>query len=319
MKFCTRCGMPHRNSTVFTPRKEYIPIYAVRGGGMEFVSMIHDFLPVCRADMEKRGWDQLDFLLISGDAYVDHSSFGHAIIGRVLENAGFKVGIVAQPNWRNTDDFLVMGTPKYGVFIGSGNIDSMVNHYTAAKKRRSEDAYSPGGKAGMRPDRAIIVYSNRVREAFPKLPVVIGGIEASLRRFAHYDYWDDKVRRSVLVDSGADLLVYGMGETQMVEIAKRLKSGTKVSDITDIPGTCYLSKEIPKEKCFACFSFSEVASDKKKYAESFMIQYQNQDPFSGHTVVQKHGEYYLVQNKPAKPLTRAALASLPLKGLAAAT
>lgn len=309
--------MPHRNSTVFTPRKEYIPIYAVRGGGMEFVSMIHDFLPVCRADMEKRGWDQLDFLLISGDAYVDHSSFGHAIIGRVLENAGLKVGIVAQPNWRNTDDFLVMGTPKYGVFIGSGNIDSMVNHYTAAKKRRSEDAYSPGGKAGMRPDRAIIVYSNRVREAFPKLPVVIGGIEASLRRFAHYDYWDDKVRRSVLVDSGADLLVYGMGETQMVEIAKRLKSGTKVSDITDIPGTCYLSKEIPKEKCFACFSFSEVASDKKKYAESFMIQYQNQDPFSGHTVVQKHGEYYLVQNKPAKPLTRAELDkvySLPYMG-----
>ena len=266
--------------------------------------MKNTFLPVCRKDMEDRGWEQLDFLLVTGDAYVDHSSFGTAIIGRVLEHAGFKVGIVAQPCWRSTEDFLVMGVPKYGVFIGSGNIDSMVNHYTASKKRRSDDAYTPGGVAGKRPDRAVIVYANRAREAFPGLPVVIGGIEASLRRFAHYDYWDDKVRRSVLVDSGADLLVYGMGETQMVEIAKRLSSGTDVHEITDIPGTCYLTKSIPHEKCFACHSFSEVSKDKRKYAESFMIQYQNQDPFTGNTVIQPHGDYYLVQNKPAKPLSR---------------
>ena len=266
--------------------------------------MNNTFLPVCQKDMTDRGWEQLDFLLITGDAYVDHSSFGTAIIGRVLEHAGFKVGIVAQPDWRSTEDFLVMGTPKYGVFVGSGNIDSMVNHYTASKKRRSDDAYTPGGVAGKRPDRALIVYANRVKEAFPGLPVVIGGIEASLRRFAHYDYWDDKVRRSVLVDSGADLLVYGMGETQMVEIAKRLSSGTDVHEITDIPGTCYLTKNIPHEKCFACHSFSEVSKDKYKYAESFMLQYQNQDPFTGNIVIQPHGDYYLVQNKPAKPLSR---------------
>ena len=266
--------------------------------------MKNGFLPVCREDMADRGWEQLDFLVISGDAYVDHSSFGHAIISRVLENEGFKVGIIAQPDWRSTDDFLVMGVPKYGVFIGSGNIDSMVNHYTASKKKRSDDMYSPGGKAGKRPDRAIIAYSNRVREAFPKLPVIIGGIEASLRRFAHYDYWEDKVRRSVLVDSGADLLVFGMGESQTIEIAKRLASGTDVHEITDIPGTCYLTKDIPHEKCFACFSYSEVSKDKKKYAESFLIQYQNQDPFSGNIVIQQHGLYYLVQNKPAKPLSR---------------
>ncbi len=266
--------------------------------------MNNTFLPVCQKDLADRGWEQLDFLLVTGDAYVDHSSFGTAIIGRVLEHAGFKVGIVAQPNWRSTEDFLVMGTPRYGVFIGSGNIDSMVNHYTASKKRRSDDAYTPGGVAGKRPDRAVIVYANRAREAFPGLPVVIGGIEASLRRFAHYDYWDDKVRRSVLVDSGADLLVYGMGETQMVEIAKRLSSGTDVHEITDIPGTCYLTKSIPHEKCFACHSYSEVSHDKRKYAESFMIQYQNQDPFTGNTVIQPHGDYYLVQNKPAKPLSR---------------
>lgn len=266
--------------------------------------MNNTFLPVCQKDMTDRGWEQLDFLLITGDAYVDHSSFGTAIIGRVLEHAGFKVGIVAQPDWRSTEDFLVMGTPKYGVFVGSGNIDSMVNHYTASKKRRSDDAYTPGGVAGKRPDRALIVYANRVKEAFPGLPVVIGGIEASLRRFAHYDYWDDKVRRSILVDSGADLLVYGMGETQMVEIAKRLSSGTDVHEITDIPGTCYLTKNIPHEKCFACHSFSEVSKDKYKYAESFMLQYQNQDPFTGNIVIQPHGDYYLVQNKPAKPLSR---------------
>lgn len=279
--------------------------------------MKYEFLPVCKEDLKERGIEQLDFLVITGDAYVDHSSFGHAIIARVLENEGYTVGIIAQPNWRNTDDFLKMGTPKYGIFVGSGNIDSMVNHYTAAKKRRSEDAYSPGGKAGLRPDRAVIAYTNRVREAFPKLPVIIGGIEASLRRFAHYDYWEDKVRRSILVDSGADLLVYGMGESQTIEIASRLASGTKIEEITDIPGTCYLTKSIPTEKCFACHSYSDVAKDKLKYAESFMIQYQNQDPFSGNTVIQQHGLYYLVQNKPAKPLDRKTLDkvySLPFAG-----
>lgn len=279
--------------------------------------MKYEFLPVCREDMIERGIEQLDFLVITGDAYVDHSSFGHAIIARVLENEGYTVGIIAQPNWRNTDDFLKMGVPKYGVFVGSGNIDSMVNHYTAAKKRRSEDAYSPGGKAGLRPDRAVIAYTNRAREAYPNVPVIIGGIEASLRRFAHYDYWEDKVRRSILVDSGADLLVYGMAEMQTIEIASRLVSGTKIDEITDIPGTCYLTKLIPTEKCFACHSYSDVAKDKVKYAESFMIQYQNQDPFSGNTVIQQHGLYYLVQNKPAKPLDRKMLDkvySLPFAG-----
>ncbi len=265
--------------------------------------MIKDFLPVSLQDMEKRNIKELDFIIYSADAYVDHSSFGHAIIGRVLESLGFSVGIIAQPDWHSTKDFLKLGRPRLAALVATGNIDSMVCHYTASKKKRNDDSYSPGGKAGFRPDRPAIVYTNRIKEAFSDIPVIIGGLEASLRRFAHYDYWDDKVRHSILVDSGADLLIYGMGERQIEEIAKRLNDGENVKDLTDIDGTCYLSSSIPLTKCFACHSYSEICQDKKKYAESFYLQYKNQDPYSGNILIQQHGKNYVVQNKPAKPLS----------------
>lgn len=264
--------------------------------------MIHDFLPTTRADMEKRGWDELDFLYISGDAYVDHPSFGHAIITRVIEARGYRVGIIALPDWKSKDDFLRLGTPKYGVFVGAGNIDSMVNHYTVSKKQRSDDAYAPGNVSGKRPDRATIVYCNRIREAFPGIPLVIGGIEASLRRFAHYDYWDDKIRRSLLFDSRADLLIYGMGEKQTAEIADRLAAGENTADMTDIAGTCYASHEYPQENALTIPSYEECTADKKAYAESCRTQYYEQNPFTGKTLVQKHGDRYLIQNPPAMPL-----------------
>ena len=204
----------------------------------------NDFLPISTEDMKKRGWDSLDFLYIVGDAYVDHPSFGHAIISRVLEKQGYRVGICALPDWRSLDDFTRMGRPKLGVLVSAGNIDSMVNHYTVSKKRRHDDMYAPGGKWGMRPDRATIVYCNRIKEAFGSdMPILIGGVEASLRRFAHYDYWDDKIRRSILFDSRADILMYGMGEKQIVEIADRLRDGESVKNITDVRGTCYISSE----------------------------------------------------------------------------
>lgn len=260
------------------------------------------FLPICREDMEKRGWDQLDFLYIVGDAYVDHPSFGHAIISRVLEKHGYKVGIVALPDWHKIDDFKRMGTPKLGVLVSAGNIDSMVNHYTVSKKRRSDDAYAPGNKAGQRPDRATIVYCNRVKEAFKNVPVLIGGVEASLRRFTHYDYWDDKLRRSILFDSRADILMYGMGEKQIVEIADRLKDGAKVSEITDIPGTCYISDDYDEENSIVIPSYEECVESKRKYADSCRIQYMEQNPYIGKTLVQKHGDKYLVQNPPMPPL-----------------
>ncbi len=267
--------------------------------------------------MEKRNIEQFDFIIYSADAYVDHSSFGHAIIGRVLESEGFTVGIIAQPDWHSAENFKTLGRPKYAALVSTGNIDSMVCHYTASRKKRNDDSYSPGGKAGFRPDRPAIVYTNRIKEAFPDIPVIMGGLEASLRRFAHYDYWDDKVRHSILIDSGADLIIYGMGEHQIAEIANRLRCGEKVSELTDIDGTCYLSKTIPAGKVFACHSFEEVKSDKVKYAESFMIQYKNQDPYSGKTVIQKHNDMYVVQNKPSKPLTRSEMDrvySLPFMG-----
>ena len=201
---------------------------------------VTDFLPVSRADMENRGWWWYDFLVVTGDAYVDHPSFGPTVIARTLEAEGFRVAILAQPDWHDAEAFRAMGRPRLGVMISSGNLDSMVAHYTAAKKRRGEDFYSPGKKMGLRPDRAVIVYANRAREAFPDLPIVIGGLEASLRRFAHYDYWDDKVRRSALVDAGADILVYGMGETASIEIARRLKKKQPVSSLTDIRGTAVM-------------------------------------------------------------------------------
>ncbi len=258
-----------------------------------------------REEMSSRGWDAIDFLFISGDAYVDHPSFGPAIITRVLEKAGFRVGVIAQPNWRNTEDFKIMGRPALAVLISSGNMDSMLNKLTASKKIRSTDAYSPGGKAGLRPDRATIVYANRARELWPDVPVIIGGIEASLRRFAHYDYWSDSVRRSILLDSRADLLVYGMGEKQTLEIAARLKAGCEVGALRDIRGTCWLgaaNEKLP-DSTLKIPSFEQVKIDKKSYAEAFKVQYLEQDPIRGRTVAQMHGERYLVQNPPALPLT----------------
>lgn len=264
----------------------------------------HDFLPVCRDDMTKRGWDSLDFLYIIGDAYVDHPSFGHAIISRVLEKHGYKVGICALPDHRSTNDILKMGKPRLGVLVSAGNIDSMVNHYTAAKKRRHDDMYAPGGKWGMRPDRATIVYTNLAKQAFGKdMPVLIGGVEASLRRFAHYDYWDDKVRRSILPDSKADILMYGMGEKQIVEIADCLHSGVPIEDITHVKGTCYMLSQYDEENSVLVPSYEECLESKEKYAVSCRMQYYEQNPFTGKTLVQKHGNRYLIQNPPMPPLT----------------
>lgn len=263
------------------------------------------FLPVSKEDMRERGWESFDFLYVIGEAYVDHPSFGHAIISRVLEDAGFKVAILSQPDWRSKDDFLKLGRPRLGVLLSSGNIDSMVNHYTAAKKLRHEDAYSPGGKSGMRPDRCVIVYANRIREAFGDIPLIIGGVEASLRRFAHYDYWDDRVRRSVLIDSRADLLVYGMGERQLPEIARRLNDGFRVRDIRDIDGTAYCvnSKDEIPDDAVIIPSFEQVRDNKRDYADSVRIQYEESDSVRGKTLVQQHQERFLVQNKPAMPLS----------------
>ncbi len=261
-----------------------------------------DFLPVSRDDMKKRGWNELDFLYIVGDAYVDHPSFGHAIISRVLEKHGYKVGIVSLPDWHSTDDFICMGRPKLGVLVSAGNIDSMVNHYTVNKKKRHDDSYAPGNKAGMRPDRATIVYCNRIREAFGSIPVLIGGVEASLRRFAHYDYWDDKIRRSILFDSRADILMYGMGEKQIVAIADKLRDGVDVKNITDIAGTCYISSNYDAENAVLLPSLEECINDKKAYAVSCRTQYYEQNPYIGKILIQKHGDRYLIQNPPMLPL-----------------
>ena len=262
------------------------------------------FLPVSQNDMNQRGWDELDFLFINGDAYVDHPSFGPAIITRLVEKAGFRVGMIAQPNWRDTTDFKLLGRPRLAVLISAGNMDSMLNKLTAAKKVRSKDAYSPGGEAGLRPDRATIVYANRVRECWPDVPVVIGGIEASLRRFSHYDYWSDSVRRSILVDSRADLLIYGMGESQVLQIASKLSAGTPVSEIRDVYGTCFMvgSEESFPSGAMEIPSHERVSVDKSDYAAAFKVQYLEQDPIRGHAVTQKHGDRYLVQLPPAMPL-----------------
>ena len=262
------------------------------------------FLPISKDDLKERNIEQLDFIIITGDAYVDHPSFGTAIIGRVLENEGFNVGIIAQPDWHSAKDFRKLGKPKFAFLINSGNIDSMVNHYTAAKKIRHEDLYSPGGKIGYRPDRAVIVYSNRAREAYKDVPIIIGGIEASLRRFAHYDYWSDKVRRSILLDSKADLLIYGMGEKVIAEIANLFKYGMKVEKMHDIRGTVYLSNSTNDiEDYVEVPSFEEVSTDKKAYAKSYRLEYFEQDPMRGKPIVQKHNDKYIVQNPPQYPLT----------------
>ncbi len=260
-----------------------------------------DFLPVCRADMEKRGISELDFICVTGDSYVDHPSFGISIISRVIEAEGFSVGIIAQP--QNDADFKKLGRPKYGFMVTSGNIDSMVAHYTVSLKKRTDDAYTAGGKAGKRPDRAVIVYCNRIRNIYGDIPIVIGGLEASLRRFAHYDYWDDKVRPSILVDSKADLLTYGMGELQTIEIVNRLANGEDIKTLTDIRGTCYLT--YPENTPFGvqCPDFSVVSRDKKNYCKATKIQMDNQDEITGRTVLQRQGEMMLVQNPPMRVLT----------------
>ena len=262
------------------------------------------FLVTERADMEARGWAELDFVLISGDAYVDHPSFAPAVIGRYLESKGYRVGIIAQPDWNDVNAFKKLGKPRLASLVTAGNLDSMLNKFTAAKKIRREDDYSPGGEAGHRPDRATLVYSNRMKEAFRDVPLIIGGIEASLRRFGHYDYWSDTVRRSILVDSKADVLIYGMGELQILELAEALDQNRFEESLPNIRGICYMSKDIPSIDCVECPSFEEIKADKMAFADAFRIQYDEQDPFYGRPIVQKHGDRYVVQNVPALPLTQ---------------
>ena len=262
------------------------------------------FLVTERADMEARGWAELDFVLISGDAYVDHPSFAPAVIGRYLESKGYRVGIIAQPDWNDVNAFKKLGKPRLASLVTAGNLDSMLNKFTAAKKIRREDDYSPGGEAGHRPDRATLVYSNRMKEAFRDVPLIIGGIEASLRRFGHYDYWSDTVRRSILVDSKADVLIYGMGELQILELAEALDQNRFEESLPNIRGICYMSKDIPSIDCVECPSFEEIKVDKMAFADAFRIQYDEQDPFYGRPIVQKHGDRYVVQNVPALPLTQ---------------
>ncbi|PWX01271.1 YgiQ family radical SAM protein [Clostridium perfringens] len=264
------------------------------------------FLPICKDDMIERGWEQCDFVLVTADAYIDHHSFGTAIISRVLENAGYKVGIIAQPDWKSVDDFKKLGRPRLGFLVNGGNMDPMVNHYTVSKKLRKKDLYTPKGEMGKRPDRATIVYCNKIREAYKDVNIVIGGIEASLRRFAHYDYWENKVRKSILVDSGADLLVYGMSEKQIVEVADFLNQGFDGKYIRHIPGTCYIADSLDEiyEEHIVLPSFKDVSNDKRTYAECFKIQYDEQDPVRGRTLVQEHNGKYVVINKPEMPLSR---------------
>lgn len=266
--------------------------------------MYKGFLPTTRQEMDELGISRFDFIYITGDAYVDHPSFGAAIITRLLESLGFTVGIISQPDWRTDRDFRRFGAPKYAFLVTSGNIDSMVAHYTAAKRKRSDDAYTAGGKAGKRPDRAVIVYCRRIREIFGDVPIAIGGLEASLRRFAHYDYWDDAVRPSILADSGADLLMYGMGEHQITELSERLASGEKIGDIHDIRGTCYMTEPVNTPLGAAqCPSFEQVCASKIEYAKATKIQYDWQDEVYGKTVIQRHGNMMFVQNPPALSLT----------------
>jgi len=268
--------------------------------------MDKEFLPVCAEDIKKRGWDGVDFVYVTGDAYVDHPSFGVSIISRVLENAGFRIAILAQPDWRTPESFKVFGKPRLGFLVTSGNIDSMVAHYTASRKKRSNDYYSPGGKTGYRPDRAVIVYCNMIRQAYGDVPVILGGLEASLRRFAHYDYWDDKVRRSVLVDSRADILTYGMGENILLRIASLLDKGVPVKKIKDVRGTVVLCDREYKSpyEVVHCGEYDDIKSDKKLYAEAFATQYRNNDHINGKAVTEGYDNKLLVQNPPMPPLER---------------
>lgn len=268
--------------------------------------MKQQFLPICRQDMIDRGWEQVDFVYISGDAYVDHPSFGHAIITRELEAFGYKVGIIAQPDWKDKNSIMIYGEPRLGFLVSAGNMDSMVNHYSVSKKRRSKDSFTPGGVMGKRPDYATIVYSNLIRQVYKKTPIILGGIEASLRRMAHYDYWSDKLKRSVLLDSGADLISYGMGERSIIEIAEALDSGIDVKDITFIDGTVCKVKSLDSVyDAVVLPSFEDLKADKLNYARSFYTQYCNTDPFTGKRLVEPYGEHmYIVQNPPSKPLSQ---------------
>lgn len=267
-------------------------------------SRVAGFLPVCREDMERRGIGQLDFVYVIGDAYVDHPSFGHAIIGRVLEAHGYTVGMIAQPDYRDADSIMVLGKPRLGFLVSAGNMDSMVNHYTAAKRHRREDQYTPGRVMGRRPDRATIVYCNLIRQRYKRVPVIIGGIEASLRRLAHYDYWSDSLRRSILLESGADLISYGMGERSIVEIAECLEAGIPVGEITYVAGTVCKMRALPEGEYVRLPGYEELLQDKRKYAESFYLQYCNTDPYAGKRLVEAYSEHcYVVQNPAAKPLS----------------
>ncbi len=268
--------------------------------------MNYEFLPISKSECTERGWDVPDFVYVSGDAYVDHPSFGPAIISRVLEAAGFRVAMLSQPDYKSCDDFKRFGKPRLGFLVSSGNIDSMVAHYTVSKKRRSYDYYSPGGKMGLRPDRAVIVYCNRIREAYGDVPIIIGGLEASLRRFAHYDYWDNKVRRSILVDSRADILTYGMGENIILRIAQLLDKGVPIRKIHDVRGTVYLTSHDDKihYEYIEGKSYDDLKTDKKAYAEAFAVQYANNDHISGKAITEYYDSKMLVQNPPMPPLER---------------
>lgn len=268
--------------------------------------MSHNFLPINKSEMKARGWDQVDFVYVIGDAYVDHPSFGHAIISRILEAHGYRVGIISQPDWKQKESITEFGEPRLGFLVSAGNMDSMVNHFSVSKKRRSNDAYTPGGVMGKRPDYATVVYGNLIRQTYKQTPIILGGIEASLRRLAHYDYWSDKVKRSVLLDSGANIISYGMGEKSIVEIADALNSGIAVEDITYIDGTVVKVKSLDSVYDAEILpSFEEIKADKKTYAKSFYTQYCNTDPFTGKRLVEPYSDHlYVVQNPPAKPLSQ---------------
>ena len=269
--------------------------------------MEQGFLPITIEDMKNRGWDEVDFAYVIGDAYVDHPSFGPAIISRCLEAHGYRVGIISQPDWKRDDSIAVFGKPRLGFLISAGNMDSMVNHYSVSKKRRSMDAFTPGGVMGKRPDYATVVYGNLIRRTYKEIPIIIGGIEASLRRLAHYDYWSNTMKRSILLDSQADLLIYGMGEHSMIEVADALNSGIAVRDITFIDGTVYKAKDLDSVyDALTLPAYDEVKEKKEAYARSFYIQYCNTDPYSGKRLVETYGSrQYVIQNPPAKPLTQA--------------
>ena len=264
-----------------------------------------NFLPICKQDMIDRGWAQCDFVYVIGDAYVDHPSFGHAIISRILEKHGYSVGIISQPDWKNPKSIDVYGRPRLGFLVSGGNMDSMVNHYSVTKHRRKTDAFTPGGEMGKRPDYATVVYCNLIRQVYKDVPILIGGIEASLRRLGHYDYWSESMKRSILLDSQADILMYGMGEKSIVELADALNAGMEAKDITYIDGTVFKTSELDQSlPTILLPSFEELKNNKKKYAESFKIQYGNCDPFTAKRLAEPYGKEFVVQNPPQKPLTQ---------------